>query len=98
MNTLRVYRNINAKNKFMGLELVDGRILLLIFFGAFMLNKEGLFLNFLFLIGAYLGLRALKRGKPDGYLLCLTRYVLMSRFKRVRGTTECDVLEGYPRL
>ncbi len=98
MNTIHVYRNINTKDKFLGLELADGCILLLVFFLAFMVNKEGLFVNALILVCTYVGLRAVKRGKPDGYLLRLTRYVLATRFKRVQSPEEHDGLEAYPHL
>ena len=96
MTPIKVFRNINLKDKFMGLELVDGCILLVVFFAAFMVNKESLFVNALVLVGAYLGLRTLKRGKPDGYLLCLVRYALATRFKRIERPDEGDQ-EGYPR-
>ncbi len=90
---MRVYRNINAPDKFFGLELADGCALLLVFFAAFMVNREGLFSNGLLLVLVYLGLRALKRNKPQGYLLVLARHVLMSRFKRAPGFEEVEVCE-----
>jgi hypothetical protein len=92
METIRVYRNINSADKLLGLEMVDGGVLLLTFFLAFMVNKNGLFTNLLLLVLVYVGLRALKRGKPDGYLLVLGRYVLMSRFKRTTGYEEAECL------
>jgi len=97
MNAIRVYRNVNSKDKVLGLELADGCILLGVFFLVFMVNKEGLFLNALALILAYFGLRTLKRGKPDGYLPCLTRYVLSPEFKRLQSPSEHGGLEEYPR-
>ncbi len=93
MEPIRVYRNINTPDRYFGLELADACALLLAFFAAFMVNREGLFLNGLFLFLVYLGLRALKRGKPPGYLLVLARYVLMSRFKRppdFESAEACD--------
>ena len=90
METTRVYRNVGGVDKFLGLELADGCLLLLTFFLAFMVNRTGLFTNGLLLVLVYLGLRALKRGKPDGYLLVLTRFVLMSRFKRPPGFEEAE--------
>lgn len=64
-----------------GLELADGALLLLVFLSAFSVNREGLFSNAIVLALAYAGLRALKRGKPQGYTLHLARFVLTSRFK-----------------
>lgn len=90
METIRVYRNLNGVDKFLGLELADGCLLLLTFFLAFLVNRNGLFANAALLVLVYLGLRALKRGKPDGYLLVLTRFVLMSRFKRTPGFEEAE--------
>ena len=97
MQVIRVYRNINAKDKFLGLELADGCLLLLVFFLVFSLNKESLFVNALILVTTYFGLRVLKRGKPDGYVLCLARYALTVRFRDRPRFDETDVLGGYPR-
>ena len=98
METIRVYRNINAVDKFLGLELVDGCVLLLTFFVSFSVNREGLFTNGLLLVLVYLGLRTLKRGKPDRYALVLSRHVLMSRFKRTSTFDECEGLPPLGRL
>ena len=92
MQSIKVYRNINTKDKFLGLELVDGCFLLFVFFLAFMIRREGLFGNCLLLVCVYLGLRALKRGKPDGYLLVLARYLLMSPIKRSSRFEEAESL------
>ena len=92
MDTIKVYRNINAVDKFLGMELADGCIMLLAFFLAFMVNREGLFTNALLLLALYFGLRTLKRGKPDGYMLVLARFVIMSRFKRAPGFEEAERL------
>jgi hypothetical protein len=92
MEAIRVYRNLNSADKLFGLELADGGILLVTFFVAFMVNKNGLFSNLALLVVVYFGLRALKRGKPDGYLLVLGRYVLMSRFKRPASYEEAECL------
>ena len=91
MRQAKVYRNVNTVDKLFGLELVDGCLLLLVFFVAFMFNREGLFVNGAVLAGAYLALRFVKRGKPDGYLLAAGRYVLASRFKRAPGTEEAEM-------
>lgn len=90
MESIKVYRNLNAGDKFLGLELADGCVMLLAFFLAFLVNREGLFTNGFFLTCLYGGLRALKRGKPDGYMLVLARYVLTSRFKRTPGYEEAE--------
>ena len=90
MQAIKVYRNVNSVDKLFGLELADGCILLLGFFAAFMLNREGLVTNVLFLGALYLALRALKRGKPDAYMLVLARYVLTSRFKRLPDADEVE--------
>jgi hypothetical protein len=92
METIKVYRNINTADRLFGLELADGAALLLVFFLAFMVNREGLFSNLLVLTVAYAGLRALKRGKPDGYVLDLARHVLSSRFKAVVRIDEAEPL------
>ncbi|MDE1976433.1 MAG: hypothetical protein KGL04_08810 [Elusimicrobia bacterium] len=83
MEPVKVYRNLNGADKFLGLELADGAILLLIFFFAFLLNRRGLFTNAVILFLAYWALRAVKRGKPQGYLLAAARYVLTSRCRPI---------------
>ncbi len=90
METIKVYRNLNGVDRFLGLELADGCVLLVTFFLAFLLNRNALFTNIGVLLLVYLGLRALKRGKPDGYILVLTRFVLSSRFKRPPGYEEAE--------
>ena len=92
MESIRVYRNINSADKFFGLELADGCLMVLAFFLLFLINKNGLFPNAGLLLLFYLGLRALKAGKPDGYMVVVTRYVLMSRFKRTTGFEEAEKL------
>jgi hypothetical protein len=91
MESIKVYRNLNIADKLFGLELADGAIMLLAFFVIFMVNREGLFTNGVLLVALYFGLRALKRGKPDGYMLVLVRFLLMSRFKRRTGFEEAEV-------
>lgn len=91
MESIKVYRNLNIADKLFGLELADGAIMLLAFFVIFMVNREGLFTNAVLLVALYFGLRALKRGKPDGYMLILVRFLLMSRFKRRTGFEEAEV-------
>ncbi len=97
MDSIRVYRNINTVDKFLGLELVDGCVLLFTFFTAFSVNREGLFSNGLLLLLVYLGLRTMKRGKPDRYMLILARFVLMSRFKSAPAFSECEGLRPFLR-
>jgi hypothetical protein len=94
MESVKVYRSVNAGDRVFGLELADGVALLLVFFLVFSFNREGLFGNALVLLLAYFGIRALKRNKPDGYVLDLTRYVLASRFKAVSAYDECERLDG----
>ena len=92
MESIRVYRNISSVDKIFGLEIADGCVLLFAFFVAFSLNRTGLFSNGLVLALVYFMLRGVKRGKPDGHILILSRHVLMSRFKRKPGLDECEPL------
>lgn len=97
MRTIRVYRNLSAKDKLFGLELADWLIILLVFFAVFTANKESLCVNGLLLLLSYLGLRGLKRGKPDGYVLCLARYAAMGRLKDKPRFGAADPAGRYPR-
>lgn len=94
MESVKVYRSVNVGDRFFGLELADGVVLLLVFFLAFSFNREGLFSNGVVLLLTYFGIRALKRNKPEGYVLDLTRYVLASRFKAVMLFDDTESLEG----
>lgn len=94
MESVKVYRSVNTGDRFFGLELADGVVLLLVFFLAFSFNREGLFSNGLVLVLSYFGIRALKRNKPEGYVLDLTRYVLASRFKAVAVFDETEGMKG----
>jgi len=94
MENVKVYRSINSGDRFFGLELADGVLLLLVFFLAFSFNREGLLVNGVILLLSYFGLRALKRNKPEGYVLDLTRYVLASRFKAVTAFDETENMKG----
>lgn len=94
MESVKVYRSINTGDRVFGLELADGVALLLVFFLVFTFNREGLFGNAAVLVLAYLGIRALKRNKPDGYVLDLTRYVLASRFKAVTSFEDAEHMGG----
>ncbi|OGS00244.1 MAG: hypothetical protein A2V88_12155 [Elusimicrobia bacterium RBG_16_66_12] len=94
MESVKVYRSVNAGDRFFGLELADGVLLLLVFFLAFSFNREGLFANGVVLLLTYFGIRALKRNKPEGYVLDLTRYVLASRFKAVCAFDDAESMKG----
>jgi hypothetical protein len=91
MESIKVYRNLNIADKLFGLELADGAIMLLAFFLIFMVHRDGLLSNGVLLVALYIGLKALKRGKPDGYMLVLGRFILMSRFKRRTNYDEAEV-------
>ena len=58
MESVKVYRSVNTGDRFFGLELADGVVLLLVFFLAFSFNREGLFSNGLVLVLSYFGIRA----------------------------------------
>ncbi len=94
MESIKVYRSVNSGDRVFGLEMADGVVLLLVFFLAFSFNREGLLGNGVVLLLAYFGLRALKRNKPEGYVLDLTRYVLASRYKAVVAFDEAEKMKG----
>lgn len=85
-----MYRSVSDADRFFGLELADGAVLLLVFFVAFSVNRAGLFSNVCVLALVYVGLRALKRGKPAGHVLSLTRYALSSPFRRGAGHDDSE--------
>ena len=94
METVRVYRSVSDADRFFGLELADGAVLLLVFFVVFSVNRAGLFGNACVLALVYVGLRALKHGKPAGHVLSLTRYALASPFRRGAGHEDAEAADS----
>ena len=95
LREVRVYRTINATDRLFGLELADGAALLFVFFSVFMINREGLISNFFVLACAYAAIRAVKRGKPDGYALDLLRFLVSSRLRIVGPLDEAETFETH---
>lgn len=76
----RVYRNIELRQEWLGLEPFDAVAL-----GAFawllmLVNRTGIAWNLVALVIAYAGLRIAKRGKPEGYTTTLLRFYLRRPF------------------
>lgn len=92
----RVYRNIELRQEWLGLEPFDAVAL-----GAFawllmLINKSGIAWNLLALATAYVGLRIAKRGKPEGYTTTLLRYFVRRPFYSAAAPDR--KLDGTPFL
>ena len=91
----RVYRNIERRQEWFGLEPFD--LLGLGFLGwlLMLLYRRALLWDALILVVATVGLRLLKRGKPAGYTSSLVRFYLIR--KPFFSATAPDLeLEAHP--
>lgn len=91
---VKVYRNINTPILFFGLELADCIAVFGVFLAVFYVSNR-LFLNLIFVAGAYVSLRLLKKGKPVGYTTHLVKFLLSTKDRAVRpevsdGPYPCD--------
>jgi hypothetical protein len=79
MSRAKVYRNIDRKQQWLGLEPVDALGLALVLWVLLTFHRGALAANAVILGGCYVGLRVAKRGKPAGHTTALLRYVVMPR-------------------
>jgi hypothetical protein len=70
----KVHRNVEAKQRLLGLEVADGAALTAVFAITSAINRRGVFWNLALVGVTYLSIRVFKRGKPDGYLGALSRF------------------------
>jgi hypothetical protein len=70
----RVYRNIELKQQFLGLEMLDALALGGVAWVLMLVNKSGLGWNIFIVLAGYVLLRVVKRGKPDGWTTTVLRF------------------------
>ena len=70
----KVYRNLELRQAWLGLEPLDAILLAAWFWLLSVVNAGGLGWNVLAALVSYAGLRLAKRGRPDGYLAALLRF------------------------
>ena len=74
-----VYRNIDRRQQWLGLEPVDAVGLGAILWLLLTFHRGALAVNLLVVVVCFVGLRVAKRGKPSGYTTALVRYSLSRR-------------------
>jgi hypothetical protein len=74
MARARVHRNIEMRQQWAGLEIVDGLVILLVAGLLMFFNGRALGWNALIVVSAYVGLRVAKRGRPEGWLTAMLRF------------------------
>lgn len=79
MPRARVYRNIERRAQYLGLEPIDILALAIVLWGVMTFNRGALAVNGLAMVVCYVALRVAKRGKPDGYTTDVIRYALSRR-------------------
>lgn len=76
--SVKVYRMIQEKNRFFGLELTDLIILMLVYLFLFLLSKN-LILNLSLTGAAYFFLRFYKKGKPPHWTVSVIRFLISKK-------------------
>jgi hypothetical protein len=88
MERLPMYPMLTKENKFLGLELMDLLLLLVVYLAIFLISRN-LLVNLSILLGAYLFLASYKRKKAPRYTQSLVRFLLMpSRYTQF--LEECE--------
>jgi hypothetical protein len=75
----KVYRNIELRQQWLGLEPFDAIALGALAWLLMLFNAGALGWNLLVVVLAFVGVRVLKRGKPEGYTAGLIRFYLVRR-------------------
>jgi hypothetical protein len=76
----KVYRNIELRQEWLGLEPFDALALITAAWVLLALSRRGLLWNVAILVVLYAGLRIVKRGKPEGYTTALVRHYVRRPF------------------
>jgi hypothetical protein len=80
LRRVKVYRNIDLRQTLFGVEAPDFFVLGALFAVLIIVNNRGFGLNMLIELCAYVGLRAVKRGKPDGWSTAIAKFYLRPPF------------------
>jgi hypothetical protein len=76
----KVYRNVDLRQEWLGLEPFDVVMLGAIAWLLMLVNRDGIAWNLLALVIAYASLRIAKRGKPEGFTTTIIRYFVRRPF------------------
>ena len=79
MARAEVYRNIDRRQQWAGVEPIDAVVLGAVLWLLMSLNGGAFAINLLAVATCYVGVRLAKRGKPDGYTKELLRFLLADR-------------------
>lgn len=75
----KVYRNVELRQQWLGLEPFDALALGAVAWLLMMLNRRGVGWNLIVVLLVYGALRVGKRGKPEGHTTSLLRFYLARR-------------------
>ncbi len=76
----KVYRNIELRQEWLGLDPFDALALLAAGWLLLALSRRAIVWNVAILAVLYVALRIIKRGKPDGYTTAYVRYLVRRPF------------------
>jgi hypothetical protein len=79
MSRAKVYRNIERRQQYLGLEAVDAVALAVVLWLLLTFHRGALGINGLVMVICYVALRVAKRGKPAGYTTDLVRFAVSRR-------------------
>jgi hypothetical protein len=75
----RVFRNLDRRQEWLGLEPADLFVLAFVGWLLMMVAGHAMAWNFAIVIASAIALRIAKRGKPTGYLPALARFYILRR-------------------
>jgi hypothetical protein len=90
MNRARVFRNLDRRQEFFGLEPVDLFALAALGWLLMMIAPRAFAWNLLTVVGTAVLLRVLKRGKSPGYLVAILRFYFFRRAPLCGAARDCD--------
>lgn len=76
----RVYRNVELRQQWLGLEPVDAIALGGLAWLLMLVNRHGLGWNVLVVVVAFFALRLFKRGKPEGHTTAVLKHYVRKPF------------------
>jgi hypothetical protein len=86
-----VFRNLDRRQEWLGLEPADLFVLAAVGWLLMMIAPRAFAWNLLIVVAAAVALRLIKRGKPTGYLVALARfYVIRRRPFRSAGAADLE--------
>lgn len=76
----KVYRNVELRQEFFGLEPFDLIGLAAVGWVLMLIGRDAFLWDLVILVAVYVGVRIAKRGKPEGYTIAVLRHLFRRPF------------------